>query len=319
MSNVAPRALMGRSDVRPHDIPGRSRRLNARRLALRRPRAAVARPPRTAPPDGDDAPRAGAPVLLRHPLFVSGTTGDGAFRGRAVAVAVDAGADLGADRTRYLVEGTGRAEPFWVHEADIERSYPLLPGDAVIGYVTVRALERRSATRAAVAGLRATCRRAEWRLVGVICDNERDPVADRPGLARALERIAAREAAGLVVADLARAAGTGDALAALLAAVRGAGGGFGVVDPDPPVPVEGVRRAALAERAAAARRIAELRTEGLAPAVIAEALDEEGFRTPGPDPYWRLWSVREVGGTWPPRGPHRPPRRPARRLPDSDW
>jgi len=174
---------------------------------------------RRAPASGgeaDAAPRAGTPVLLRHPLFVSGTTGDGAFRGRAVAVAVDAGADLGADRTRYLVERTGRGEPFWVHESDIERSYPLLPGDAVIGYVTIGPLERRSATRAAVAALRATCRRADWRLAGVICDNERDPVADRPGLARALERIAAREAAGLVVADLARAAGSDDALVALL-------------------------------------------------------------------------------------------------------
>jgi Resolvase, N terminal domain len=274
----------------------------------------------TAPPAGDASPRAGAPVLLRHPLFVSGTTGEGVFRGRAVAVAVDAGADLGADRTRYLVEGTGRGEPFWVHEADIERSYPLLPGDAVIGYVTVGPLERRSATRAAVAGLRATCRRAEWRLVGVICDNDSDPVAERPGLTRALERIAAREAAGLVVADLARAAGTDAALVSLLAAVRGAGGGFGVVEPDLPAPpADGARRAALSERAAAARRIAELRTEGLAPAVIAEVLDEEGFLTPGPDPHWRPWSVREVGGAWPPRGPRRPPPRPARRLPNSDW
>jgi hypothetical protein len=273
----------------------------------------------TAPPAGDDAPRAGAPVLLRHPLFVSGTTGDGAFRGRAVAVAVDAGADLGADRTRYLMEGTGRGEPFWVHEADIARSYPLLPGDAVIGYVTIRALERRSATHASVAALRATCRRAEWRLIGVVCDNERDPVADRPGLARALERIAAREAAGLVVADLTRAAATEDALAALLAALRGAGGGFGVVDPDLPAPpAEGARRTVLAERAAAAGRIAELRAEGLAPAVIAEVLDEEGFATPGRDPLWRPWSVREVGGAWPPRGPRRPPR-PARRLPGGDW
>jgi hypothetical protein len=264
--------------------------------------------------------RVGDPVSLRDPLFVSGTSGEGAFRGRAVAVAVDAGADLGADRTRYLVEGTGGGEPLWVHEADIERSYPLLPGDAVIGYVTIAPLERRSATRAAVAALRATCRDAEWRLAGVVCDNERDPVVDRPGLTRALERIAAREAAGLVVADLARAAGSDDALVALLAAVRGAGGGFGVVEPDLPAPpAAGVRRAALAERAAAAQRIAELRTDGLAPAVIAEVLDEEGFATPGPDPMWRPWSVREVGGAWPPRGPRRPLPRPRRRLPGSEW
>jgi hypothetical protein len=47
-------------------------------------------------PEGLAAP--GAVVRLPHPLFVSGTSAAGDFRGRAVAVAVDGPAE--ADRTR---------------------------------------------------------------------------------------------------------------------------------------------------------------------------------------------------------------------------
>src|ERR1700750_613590 len=142
-----------------------------------------------------DAPAPGAEVRLRTSLFVSGSDRDGAFRGRAVAVTVDPGAGDGADRTRYLVEDAGRERPFWVAETDIERTYPGLPGHAVIGYMTVRPGTRASARRAAVSSLRIACERAGWRLEGVVCDGERDAVLDRPGLARALERIAQREAA----------------------------------------------------------------------------------------------------------------------------
>ena len=53
-------------------------------------------------------------------------------------MAVDPGANAGADRTRYLVEDAARETPFWVAETEIERTYPLLPGDAVIGYMTVQ-------------------------------------------------------------------------------------------------------------------------------------------------------------------------------------
>ncbi len=262
--------------------------------------------------NGGDAPAPGAEVRLRTALFVSGTDGAGAFRGRAVAVAVDPGASAGADRTRYLVEDTAREAPFWVAETEIERTYPLLPGAAVIGYMTVQPGTRASARRAAVSGLRLACGRSGWRLEGVVCDSERDGVLERPGLARALERIARREAAGLLVADIDRAAGTPAALADLMGAVRAAGGGFAIVeDEDRAGAVSSNRRAAAAGRATVARRIAELRAEGLAPQTIADVLNEEGVPPPGVELAWHPWSVREASGAWPPREPaRRPPRGP---------
>jgi hypothetical protein len=255
---------------------------------------------------GGEAPAPGAEVRLRTSLFVSGTDGQGAFRGRAVAVAVDPGANAGADRTRYLVEDAARDAAFWVAETEIERTYPLLPGDAVIGYMTVQPGTRASARRAAVSALRLACGHAGWRLDGVVCDSERDGVLERPGLARALERIARREAAGLLVVDVDRAAGTPAALADLMGAVRAAGGGFTIVeDEDRAAAVSSNRRAAVAQRAAVARRIAELRAEGLAPQAVADALNEEGVPPPGVELAWHPWSVREASGTWPPRGPDR--------------
>ena len=62
------------------------------------------------------------------------------------------------------------------------------------------------------------------------------------------------------------------------------------------------------ELAAVARRIAELRVEGLAPQAIADVLNEEVVPPPGVDLAWQPWSVREAAGTW-------PPRKAARRLP----
>ena len=260
--------------------------------------------------NGGDAPVPGAEVRLRTSLFVSGTDREGAFRGRAVAVAVDPGANAGADRTRYLVEDAAREAPFWVAETEIERTYPLLPGDAVIGYMTVQPGTRASARRAAVSGLRLACARAGWRLESVVCDSERHGVLERPGLARALERIARREATGLLVVDVDRAAGTPAALADLMGAVRAAGGGFAIVeDEDRAAAVSSNRRAAAAQRATVARRIAELRTEGLAPQAIADVLNEEGVPPPGAELAWQPWSVREAAGAWPPRGAgRRPPR-----------
>jgi len=287
--------------------------LDPRRVDISGLRRRIARRARP----GGDAPAPGAEVRLRTPLFVSGADGDGAYRGRAVAVAVDPGAEAGSDRTRYLVEDAGRAAPFWVAETEIERTYPLLPGDAVIGYMTVQPGTRASARRAAVSGLRLACARAGWRLESVVCDSERHGVLERPGLARALERIARRDAAGLLVVDVDRAAGTPAALADLMGAVRAAGGGFAIVeDEDRAAAVSSNRRAAVAQRAAVARRIAELRTEGLAPQTIADVLNEEGVPPPGVEVAWHPWSVREAGGAWPPRkaGP-RPPRSAGPRAP----
>src|SRR4051812_37357795 len=76
--------------------------------------------------DGDFPPP-GSAVALRHRLFVSGTSGAHAFRGRAVAVAAGDGRP-----TRYLVDDAEGGEPLWIDEGEIARSTPLAPGDAVI-------------------------------------------------------------------------------------------------------------------------------------------------------------------------------------------
>src|SRR4051794_16786863 len=95
--------------------------------------ASLRRRARRASRAAGDVPPPGSAVALRHRLFVSGTSGAHAFRGRAVAVAVG-----GAGPTRYLVDDAERGESRWIAETEIERSTPLASGDAVIGYVTVR-------------------------------------------------------------------------------------------------------------------------------------------------------------------------------------
>jgi hypothetical protein len=264
-------------------------------------RAALRRPARRASAAGGDSPPPGAVVALRQRLFVSGTSGARGFRGRAVAVAV-----AGPGVTRYLVDDAERGA-LWIDEGEIARCAPVAPGDAVIGYVTVRDGGRPGATRASRAAIRRTCEREGWRLAGVVCDHERCPVGGRPGLRGALERIRAGEAEGLVVADLTAATGSEAGLAALMAAVRRAGGGLAALRDDDLAATGEGRGAALARARA---RIAELRATGMAPRAIADVLNAEGVPTRGPDPLWQPWSVRETGGAWPPRGPERPRARP---------
>jgi Resolvase, N terminal domain len=253
---------------------------------------------RALPAAGDRRPP-GATVALRQRLFVSGSSGARAFRGRAVAVSV--GDVEAGGPTRYLVDDAGRGERVWIAEHEIERSAALGPGDAVIGYVTVRDGGRPGATREPRAAIRRACAREGWRLIGVVCDDGRCPVPERPGLRGALDRIGDGTAAGLVVADLDEAGGSNRALAELLGAVRGAGGGTVALAGDDAAPTDR-RRVALADARA---RIAELRAAGASPRAIADTLNEEGVPTVGADSLWRPWSVREAGGAWPPRGPAR--------------
>jgi hypothetical protein len=261
--------------------------------------ASLRRRARRAFPAAGDTPLPGATVALRHRLFVSGSSGARAVRGRAVAVSVD---DIEAGGpTRYLVDDPERGERIWIAEHEIEQSAALGPGDAVIGYVTVRDGGRPGATREPKAAIRRACEREGWRLVGIVCDDARCPVPERPGLRGALDRISDGTAAGLVVADLDEASGSNRALAELLGAVRRAGGGTVALEADNAAPTER-RRVALADAQA---RIAELRAAGASPRAIADTLNEEGVLTVGSDPLWRPWSVRDAGGAWPPRGPAR--------------
>jgi hypothetical protein len=110
-------------------------------------------------------------------------------------------------------------------------------------------------------------------------------------------------------ADGERSASADDALAALLMRVHRVGGEVVVLNgPDEPG-AAGSRRAAVDNRKALARRITEMRRGGMAEQAIAEVLNEEDVSPPvGSGRMWHAWSVREVGGAWPSRGPHRPAR-----------
>jgi Resolvase, N terminal domain/Recombinase len=268
-------------------------------LAVARPAPLLRRRRRRA--DTSEPPRPRPAARLLRPLFVAGTCADGDFQGRVVAVAVEG--PLDAAGTRYLVEDRDHDAPLWVSAAEVARSAAIAPGARVIGYVTVRdgASPRAArAARAASADVARACDDASWRLVDVVMDGEYAPPTGRPGFCRALERIAAGDAAGLVVADLDRAAGSDAGLAALTGAVRRAGGDiYALAAGDRSEPAH-ERRAARAE---AARRIAELRADGMSPQAIADALNAAGVPTPGREPRWQPWTVRQAGGAWPARGP----------------
>ncbi|HEY7621394.1 MAG TPA: recombinase family protein [Solirubrobacteraceae bacterium] len=70
-------------------------------------------------------------------------------------------------------------------------------GALVIGYITAQATTSRAPERDIV----RACERSGWELTEIVCDHSNGSILERPGIARALERIAAGEAEGLVVRD----------------------------------------------------------------------------------------------------------------------
>jgi DNA invertase Pin-like site-specific DNA recombinase len=80
----------------------------------------------------------------------------------------------------------------------------LPPGHRVIGYVTLPPEPGASDDDGSSEAIQAMCERCGWELVQIVSDREVGPTLDRPGLGYALERIARREADGLVVSDLKR-------------------------------------------------------------------------------------------------------------------
>jgi hypothetical protein len=242
-------------------------------------------------------------VPLPRPLFVTGRSADGPVRGKAVAVAVEDPA-APAERTHYLVDDFGRGSAVWVAATDIDRSSPVFPGEPVIGYVTVRRSDSQRAARAPVAAIRQTCDRREWRLVDIVIDTRDGRPVERAGVRRALDCIARGDARALVVADLDGVGRDEDDVAALMTTVRRAGGEVVVSDDEPPTEPSGSRRAAREERAALVERIVEMRLAGMTPRAIADVLNEDGVPPiVGSDGRWHAWSVKELAGAWPPRGP----------------
>jgi DNA invertase Pin-like site-specific DNA recombinase len=96
------------------------------------------------------------------------------------------------------------------------------PGDRVIGYVTTSTDAWSDADEESAAAIEATCERAAWDLVEIVCDRENGRTLDRPGLTYALERIVEGRARGMVVSDLQRVSRSPADLHALMAWFRDA-------------------------------------------------------------------------------------------------
>jgi DNA invertase Pin-like site-specific DNA recombinase len=147
----------------------------------------------------------GAPVLaaIDRDLYLEGTSdrpGTGSFRGFALATAVPPDAADDPRRARYLVDDPRKSAPIWVEGAEIRRSpSQLAAGESVIGYVTTDADPGRD--QEAFMEIEALCERAGWQLDEIVRDSDTGRMVGRPGLTRALERIAAGEARGLVVSE----------------------------------------------------------------------------------------------------------------------
>jgi len=152
-------------------------------------------------------PRA-APVLaaIDRDLYLEGHSdhpGIGAFRGFALATAVPHDAADDPRRARYLVDDPRKPAPVWVEGGDVDRSpSQLAPGEPVIGYVT--ADPDAHAEQEAFMAIETACDQAGWRLDDIVRDQDTGRMVGRPGLTRALERIAGGEARGLVVGDARR-------------------------------------------------------------------------------------------------------------------
>jgi DNA invertase Pin-like site-specific DNA recombinase/peptidoglycan hydrolase-like protein with peptidoglycan-binding domain len=98
----------------------------------------------------------------------------------------------------------------------------LLPGHRVIGYVTLPREPGATDDAGSSEAIQEMCERCGWELLQIVRDREVGPTLDRPGLGYALERIARREADGLVVSDLKRASRSMVDLGALMGWFRNA-------------------------------------------------------------------------------------------------
>jgi DNA invertase Pin-like site-specific DNA recombinase/peptidoglycan hydrolase-like protein with peptidoglycan-binding domain len=175
-----------------------------------------------------------APALaaIDRDLYLEGQSpGIGAFRGFALATAVPPDAADDPRRARYLVDDPRRPAPVWVEGADVERSpSQLAPGEPVVGYVT--ADPDQVAEQEAFMAIETACEHAGWRLDDIVRDQDTGRMVGRPGLTRALERIAAGEARGLVVGDARRLVRSLTDLGALLEWFRDAGAVLVALDLD---------------------------------------------------------------------------------------
>ena len=140
-----------------------------------------------------------------------------------------------ARRTWWPARGAARdaaLAPPPAPTAPRRRDTPLAPGCPVLGYVTVGVDSAAAEAEGSLSAIEARCERSGWSLVEVVHDRENGRLRERPGLRYALERIVAREADGLVVADLHRLSRSIVELGALLSWFRDAGAALIALDLD---------------------------------------------------------------------------------------
>jgi peptidoglycan hydrolase-like protein with peptidoglycan-binding domain len=196
-----------------------------------RPQSTPAGTVRTSTPEGSET-RASVIALIAL-LMASAALATTFLRrrradGASVLVPVRRGAHRGGDPADAPAIASNGHGP--VPTGDVARrppvasgngNHPLGRGDAVLGYVTVD--RHGSASPESLAAIESICGEAGCDLRTVIHDEEIADVRTRPGLARALDRVASGEARALVIGDVARLTPSLDQLGTLLEWSRDAG------------------------------------------------------------------------------------------------
>ncbi len=211
----------------------------------------------------------------------------------------------------------------------------------VLGYMTVHEEDRdrsREELRRQTQEITSMCARLGLRLLGIVRDRERlhQRPLERPGLGYVLEKVAAGEAGGIVVAELSRITHSASELGTVLEWFAGQDARFIAAAPGLDTEDEAGRTAVraiievsrwerqrLAERTRngmqAARRkgppsvadypelrnrIAEMRARGMTLQAIADQLNAEGVPTVRRGAKWRPSSVQATAGYHRPRAGH---------------
>jgi DNA invertase Pin-like site-specific DNA recombinase len=150
----------------------------------------------------------GAVITLLSAMAVGLAHGQRSVRHEALAAEGPAPTtnEPSRERPMQLVDEADTAAPVSASVTAVQPSSSRLPpGHAVIGYVTVFSTDSGSGEGdEASAAIEATCERAGWKLLEIVRDRDNGRTLERPGLGYALQRIADRQANGLVVSDLQR-------------------------------------------------------------------------------------------------------------------
>lgn len=153
---------------------------------------------RTAPAEAEPAAAGTAPYVW---VIIAGAIG------MLIAVAWAVAIRVGRSRQRreqLAARRMGNGETRPATTAGDAHPWSIPRGAAVIGYATTAERPDPRGAGDSAARIERACARAGWELLEVVSEPLHGAPLDRRGLGRALERIADRRAAGLVVSDLTR-------------------------------------------------------------------------------------------------------------------